>query len=248
MRPEIARKILEKTKEDFDKISEHFSATRQWLWKVMTSFLTYVKEWDKILDIGCGNGRLYELLKEKNIFYVGIDNSEKLIEIARRKFEISSKFKIQNSKPQFLVADALDLPFQNEEFNHVFMIAVLPHISSRKLQEKVLKNAYRVLKKEGHLFITCWNLFQPKYLWLNLKNRLANPKIYQGLGVRDFFIPWRFQEGKIIIQRFYHAFTKKELKKLLKKTGFRVKEIYYESQGKKSNLLKGFNLISIAKK
>lgn len=251
MNQETAQKILAKTKADYNQIAEEFSNTRVWLWKVMEFFFTYLKPGNKILDIGCGNGRLYELLKDKQIEYVGVDNSERLIEIAKEKLKtqnLNLKTITQNLKINFQVADALVLPFGNEEFNHVFMIAVLPHIPSMELQSKALANAHRVLKKDGYLFITCWNLWQPKMFWQNLKNRIKNPKLYRGLGRQDFMIPWKSSAGEILSQRFYHAFTKKELKKLLEKAGFKMERIYYEYKGKKATWFKGFNLIAIARK
>lgn len=238
MKSEIAEKILKETKSNFDKIAEEFSKTRESPWEIMESFLLYIKEGDKILDIGCGNGRLYELVKEKSVDYVGIDNSEKMIEIAKKKFP----------EARFLIADALNLPFKNEEFDAAFMIAVFPHIPSEKLQIQALSEVNRVLKKNGYLFITCWNLFQPKYFLINLKNRFKNPKIYQGVGLRDFFIPWKSSKGEILAQRFHHLFTKKELKKILKKSGFKIEKIFYEFKGRKSSWLKGSNLVAITKK
>jgi len=237
MKLEKAQKILEETKRNFDKIAEKFSESRKKSWEIMKIFINDIKEKEKVLDIGCGNGRLYELLKEKEVEYIGIDNSEKLIEIAREKF----------SKPKFIVVDALNLPFKDEEFDHVFMIAVLPHIPSKELQLKVLKNAYRVLKKNGSLFLTCWNLFQPKLFFANLIRRFKNPKLYQGFSLKDFLIPWQMKTGEKI-QRFYYAFTKNELKKLLQKSGFKIEKIFYEYKGEKSNWLKGFNLVAIARK
>lgn len=248
MKKEIAKKILEETKRNFNKIAEEFSETRFEIWPIIKVFTDYIKKGDKILDIGCGNGRLYRLFQEKqiNIEYVGIDNSQKLIEIAKKNFQFSIS-ESQISRPQFIMANALNLPFKDNEFDKVFMIAVLPHLPLREWQKKVLENTYRVLKKDGYLFITCWNLWQPKLFWRNFINRIKNQKLYQGLGWRDFFIPWHLQSGEII-WRFYHAFTKKELKKLLGKTGFKVEKIYYEDKGQKSNWLKGFNLVVVAKK
>lgn len=279
MNLETAQKILEQTKNGYNKIAEHFSATRVWPWKVMDSFFSYLKVGERVLDIGCGNGRLMEVLKNKSIDYVGIDNSEKLIEMAEKKFGIMNKelgimkqkmdssFIIHHSKFNFLIADALDLPFPNEEFDAVFMVAVLPHIPSEELQIKALENAYRVLKsgpdvslisknkevgiptlrRDGYLFITCWNLWQPKYFFANLKNRLKNPKLYQGFDWNDFLISWKSSEREILSQRFYHVFTKKELKKLLERAGFKIEKIFYEYKGEKSNWLKGFNLVAVAR-
>jgi ubiquinone/menaquinone biosynthesis C-methylase UbiE len=238
MKLEAAKKILEETKAGYNQIAEHFSVTRIWPWKVMESFFSYLKPDHKILDIGCGNGRLYEAIKDKKIEYAGIDNSEQLIEKAREKHQ----------SVVFQIADALSLPFEDGKFDHVFMMAVLPHIPSPELQLGALKNAYRILKPGGYLFITCWNLWQPKILWKNFKNRIKNPRLYRGLGWQDFLITWRNSQRNILSQRFYHAFTKKELNKILEKAGFKVEQIYYEYKGEKSNWLKGFNLVAIAKK
>jgi len=244
MRQEIAQKILEETKRNFNKIAEEFSFSRRWPWEILKKFTNYLQEGEKVLDIGCGNGRLYELLKDKNIEYIGIDNSEKLIELAKRRFKIQDS----RSKPVFLMADALNLPFQDNEFGAVFMIAVLPHIPSKELQIKALKEANRTLKPGGYFFITCWNLLQPKLFLKNFFNRIKNPKLYQGLGFQDFLMPWKTKERKTVF-RFYHAFfSKNELKNLLKESGFEIKEIYYEKYGQKTNWLKGFNLIAIATK
>lgn len=242
MNQKTARKILEQTKAGYNQIAENFSVTRIWPWKVMEDFFSYLKSGNKILDIGCGNGRLYEAIKDRNIEYVGVDNSEQLIKKAKERF------KIQDGKFEFVMADVLKLSFQKEEFEIAFMMAVLPHIPSQDLQLKALESVYHVLKPGGYLFITCWNLWQPKIFWKNFKNRIKNLDLYHGLGCHDFVITWKNSRREILSQRFYHAFTKKELKNLLEKAGFKVEQIYFEFKGGKSNWLKGFNLVVIAKK
>jgi len=256
MNQETAQKILKQTKNGYNQIAEHFSATRVWPWKVMDSFFSYLKVGERVLDIGCGNGRLYQAIKDRNINYVGIDNSEELIKRAKKNYQLPiipphrdpALAVASYQLPEFIVADALELIFQDKEFNHVFMMAVLPHIPSDELQIKALENAYRVLKPGGFLFTTCWNFWQPKMFWKNFKNRIKNKNNYQGLGWQDFLIPWKSSFGEILSQRFYHTFTKKELKKLLEKAGFKIGKIFYEYKGEKSNWLKGFNLVVIAKK
>lgn len=41
----------------YDKIAEHFSATRYKPWPRVAHFLQHIKKGSIVLDIGCGNGR-----------------------------------------------------------------------------------------------------------------------------------------------------------------------------------------------
>jgi len=118
MKEEIAEKILEENKKIYQLIADKFSATRYRNWSEIKELVKYVKTGDRILDLGCGNGRLYKLLEDKNIDYTGIDSSQKLIDIARFQF----------SKAKFLLGDALSLPFKKQKFDVIFAIAFLHHI------------------------------------------------------------------------------------------------------------------------
>jgi ubiquinone/menaquinone biosynthesis C-methylase UbiE len=241
MKPKLAQKILKETENVFNKIANEFSITRKYPWQIFHFFSNYVKDGDKILDIGCGNGRLVEVLKNKKIKYVGIDIAKKLIELAEKRFQ-----EIGFKDYKLLIANALNLPFENSEFDKVFMIAVLPHLPSKEIQMKALKEVYRVLKFDGYFFLVCWNLWQPKIFLKNILERIKNFKNYLGLGFKDFLIPWKTKNGKVF--RYYYGFFKNELKKLLEETGFYIEDIYFEKNGKRTNFLKGFNIVVIAKK
>ena len=60
MDKEYAKKILEETKENYNLISEDFSITRDKFWEELGFLSKYVNDSDKVLDLGCGNGRLSE--------------------------------------------------------------------------------------------------------------------------------------------------------------------------------------------
>jgi len=117
-------------------------------------FSNYITRGDVVLDLGCGDGRLFQIFRDKNIDYTGIDISEKLIKIAKRK----------NPNTKFIVGDALKLPFPDNSFTKVFNIAVLHHIPSKKLRLQLLSEAKRVLKPDGLLILTVWNLWDKKVL------------------------------------------------------------------------------------
>lgn len=214
--------ILVKTKKDYNTIASHFSEKRRFIWEDIKPFLKLVKQKDKVLDIGCGNGRLYGALKEKNIEYLGIDFSEELIKIARKKY----------SKACFKLADITKEKTWKYPcgFDACFCIAVLHHIPSKKLRLRVLQNIYKALKKNGFLFLTIWNMYQEKY-----------KKYFKNKKQKDLLIPYKISNGEKIIKqvdRYVYAFEKKELEELIKKAGFTIKQAYCS----------GFNLCFAAKK
>jgi alkylated DNA repair protein alkB family protein 8 len=223
MQKEYAEYLLKKTKEDYNLIAEDFSRTRWNIWAEFSIFRDYVKGGDEILDIGCGNGRLLELLKGKNIEYIGVDNSERLIEIAKRRYPTK----------KFLVADTLNLPFPNDYFDKVFLIAVLHNIPSKELRFKALQEARRVLKPEGLLILTVWDIWRKETVMLILKHLFLKLIGKSQLDFKDVFVPW----GKKV-RRYYHYFTKRELINLVKKGGFKIKKsgVAKNETGKRSNI------------
>ena len=43
--------------EQYDIISESFDNTRVRIWKTVTNYLNNINEKEKLLDVGCGNGK-----------------------------------------------------------------------------------------------------------------------------------------------------------------------------------------------
>lgn len=232
---EYAKYLLKKTAEDYNLIADQFSSSRYSIWPELNIFGKYIKEGEKVLDLGCGNGRLLDLFKDKKIDYIGIDNSEKLIEIAKKKCPDA----------KFQVADALNLSFPDNYFDKIFSIAVLHHIPSEEFRLQSLKEAKRVLKPGGLLILTVWNLWQRKTAWkLFLKHTLLQLIGKSKLDFKDIFYPWKSQDGVILIQRYFHLFTKNGLERLIKKSGFKIKEVEIFKREETKN----YNIYIIAEK
>ena len=200
-------------KRGYDLIAGDFSRKRQGLWPELLPFAGYVKPGGRVLDVGCGNGRLRALFKDMDVRYTGVDNSNKLLRLAKENQEL----RIKNQ--EFAVTDALALPFGDNRFDAVFSVAVLHHIPSDKLRLKFLREAGRVLRDDGALVVTVWNLRRLKFLKYRVR-ALLNKK----LGPGDILYPWKNEEGETVLERYFHCFAKGELVRLFKKAGFRIEE------------------------
>jgi len=232
MTQEYAKYLLNKTREDYNRIADEFSRTRMFVWKELNYLANFVEDGDRVLDIGCGNGRLVEIFKDKKIEYVGIDNSEKLIGLAKEyqsydrlgiePYQVAEGQAFEKIKSvQFLIGDALNLPFEDNSFDKVFSVAVLHHIPSNILRLRFLSEARRVLRSGGLAVLTVWGLWGRLATWKFLfKHLLSKPLGKSKLDFGDLFIPWQKK-----LDRYFHAFTKAELRRLVEKAGFKIKEI-----------------------
>lgn len=232
-----ARHILEKTRENYDKMAEEFSDTRAHIWEDLAYLKKFVQNGDKVLDLGCGNGRLLELFSDKKINYTGADSSEKLVEIAKNRYE-NNTILSSGSQCSFVVGDALNLPFEDDVFDKIFSVAVFHHIPSKEFRLQFLREAKRVLKKDGFLIIMVWNLWQKKGIWRFVKFTFLKLVGLSRLDFGDVLVPWKKKT-----QRYFHSFTRRELKKVAVEAGFSIEEI-----GLLTRKAGHFNIYIIAKK
>jgi len=211
MERKYADYLLEKTRQDYNLIADEFSRTRGKPWEeIRFLFDNYLTGGEKVLDLGSGNGRYFSYFEEKKVDYFGVDNSEKLIEIAKSFYP----------QARFQVANALNLPFPNNFFDKVYSIAFLHHIPSNELRIQSLKEVKRVLKPGGTLILTAWKLHQIKERYLLFKYTILKLIGKSKLDFRDIFEPW----GKKV-KRYYHCFSQRELEKLTKEVEFKILEI-----------------------
>jgi ubiquinone/menaquinone biosynthesis C-methylase UbiE len=97
----------------------------------------------KILDIACGKGSTAFYLAEKyGCSVVGIDISEELIQEAKA----TCKKKKLDEKVKFLVGNAMDLPFDDNQFDAAISQGILVFVDDKS---KTINEASRVIKNGG---------------------------------------------------------------------------------------------------
>lgn len=262
MDKQTQKNLLEVVKRNYEEIAEDFSETRKkHLWPELSRLTRDIKDGDKILDAGCGSGRMLEALKDKKIDYLGVDASEKLIKLAGERYQTAgSEFQVSSFK--FQVCDILELSKIPEiNFDYVFCAAVLHHLPGEDLRLAALKQLKNKIKPEGKIIITVWNLWSQKKfrkiiirtellkLFSKLKSmfrrkRSGKSQIAEcrALSISgdfgDIMFDWKNGKGEKTSRRYYHAFRKRELKKIIKKAGLKIEKIYNDK----------FNYYAILKK
>lgn len=173
----------------YDKIAKHFDHTRYKPWPGVKNFVSSLKPYSLLLDLGCGNGR--NLCINTQIIDMGTDISMPLCEFASKQ-----------GRPIFR-SSAINIPIKNDTLDHIICIAVIHHFASEERRIQCLKEISRILKVGGTAFVTAWAFEQ--------KSRVK-------IDDADQMVPWnsdaRFTEKSDKLDRFYHFFKKGEFAKL----------------------------------
>ena len=158
-----------------------------------------------ILEVGCGEGRVTEWIKDIPEKLIAIDPDEKRIERARQN--------IQNVN--FNIMSGENLEFDDEIFDVVLFTFSLHHQNSAK----ALNEAFRVLKKNGRAIVVepavDSEVEQIHYIFENEIENLENAKIaiknsfFKEKKNEDFFIKVTFNNRNELLEYFFNYYEMK---------------------------------------
>ena len=114
---------INQTIAGYDKIAKDWHGTRRQSWgevdeiikKYLCEFASQIHTGISLLDVGCGNGRLINLIEEfsgqanTKINYVGIDPSHELIKICEKEYNEINKENTNIINKQFIINDGLHI-------------------------------------------------------------------------------------------------------------------------------------------
>ena len=255
--------IKESVKNFYNAQAEKFSGTRKKQWPEFFYIKQEVEKilsqkWKiRILELGCGDGRLYRYLVDvfpkEQIEYTGVDISEGLINIAKENWELRDENLEKEVKCSFVVSDMLSFVEKQDQQSYDFVIAVasFQHIPKKYERLLILKNIYRILDYDGIVQMFNWSFshwFFKKYTMQIVKAFLLWIVSIFTKPLNDIYIPWK-NDWKVYY-RYYHIFFLFELKNLFKQSWFVIKELcYINREGNKSVSRKDArNSMIIAKK
>lgn len=149
----------------------------------------------EVLELGCGTARFSSIVKGK---YTGIDFSEKMLEIGKRK----------NPSLNLIIMDIDDVSKLNKRFDTIFIVRGFKFLNNPK---RTLKDCYNLLEEEGKIIIIYSNLNLISWNLLYLANvfRFFRKKS----GFFKFYTQGTGKEKK---------FRWMEMEKRLRETGFKI--------------------------
>lgn len=157
----------------------------------------------RFLDVGCGDGSLVLMAKDKFREVYGVDISSVRIERARGKLDRPDKGKIH-----FLQHDVDEgLPFNDFFFDAIACVATLEHIFN---PPALLDEIHRVVKAAGEFFVQVPNL-----AWISHRLQLLFGKLPVTGGTDELGMDWEH----------LHNFTVSSLRTLLESNGFEIKRV-----------------------
>jgi SAM-dependent methyltransferase len=125
-----------------------------------TAFLAALQPPGSALDVGCGTGALAERLVARGYRIVGVDPSEGMLEVMRRRAPAAEA--VQGS--------GAELPFDADRFDLVFTVATLHHIAAPDGVGRTLAEMVRVCRPGGRIVVWDHNPRNP--YWSNLMARV----------------------------------------------------------------------------
>ncbi|WP_375163464.1 class I SAM-dependent methyltransferase [Herbiconiux oxytropis] len=135
--------MFDQVAANYDRTNDVLSVGNAVLWRVATTRAVGPRPGEKVLDLAAGTGTSSASLARSGAHVVAADFSPGMIDVGRRR---------QAAVPniEFVVADGMDLPFADAEFDAVTISFGLRNIADPKV---ALAELFRVTKPGGRIVI-----------------------------------------------------------------------------------------------
>lgn len=238
MKESIRSQLLELNRHFYSELARAFDDKRQGTPPGLDKLLDYLPASDSerpiaVLDVGCGNGRFARILDKKSVpfFYVGIDGSAELLELAA-----AHTTDLRNGTTRFVQHDLTEGDWARSiisrfgYFDFVLCTAVLHHIPSYPLRLSIVQQlgrvANQVLILSSWQFLTSERFVSKRIPWTTLG--LSEDDLEPG----DALLPWKHGHYAI---RYVHQLDGGEFRRLASDAKLTLQEEFY-ADGKEGNL------------
>ena len=240
MREAVINQLIALNLKFYQTFALPFSATRMRIQPGVRRILKNIKGGEQILDLGCGNGETYSVLKEIGFYgqYIGIDSNNTFLNIAKSKLQ---QEQVPEKNAIFILADLTNpvwyanLP--QSHYDLIFAFAAIHHIPSQFLRNRLIHHIHDQIIFNSSLSRS--SFIHSEWQFLNNPRFLTRIVPWDTIGLSeddidpgDYLLDWR-HEGYGI--RYVHHFSENELEQLAHENGFQIVDMFY-SDGEGGNL------------
>jgi 2-polyprenyl-3-methyl-5-hydroxy-6-metoxy-1,4-benzoquinol methylase len=233
MDEQTIEQLLTLNRQFYAAFARPFAASRSLSDPALTCILPHIPHRARVLDVGCGNGRLALLLDRERpgTTYLGVDVVPELIEVARaqvgRLDTISAKFHVAD-----IARPGWDKMIDAHPFDRVVILAVLHHIPSLSLRTQVVRESASLLASDGRLILSTWQFLDNVRMRRKIVSWAEASIPEKALEPGDYLLDWK-REGQGL--RYCHLVDKAEVEHLAIESGLRVHRTF-RAGGREGNL------------
>ncbi len=218
-------KLLALNREFYAAFARPFAGSRPASDPALTAILPHIPQRARVLDVGCGNGRLALLLDQERpgAAYLGLDAAPELIETARAQTK-----RLTNISAQFRVADVtqLDIAHRSLDIAHwslITCLAVLHHIPGLALRLRVLRDLAELLSPDGRLILSTWQFLSSARMRRKIVGWAEIGVPEEALEPGDYLLDWK-RAGRGL--RYCHLVDETEVEQLAAASGLSVRQTF----------------------
>lgn len=212
----IIQRLNELNRTFYDTFAASFAASRGESEPGLERLLRDLPAGTRLLDLGCGQGRVAGLLPV-GCAYLGVDYSAGMLAEAQHRYPHA----------RFMQADLLAEGWEAQvgaPWETVLLRAVLHHIPGYTERLRLVRRAAALLAPEGVLILANWQFLRIPRLRQRLRDWRDIGLDPANLEPNDYLLDWR-REGEGL--RYVHLIDEDETRRLLDDAGLYLREQFY---------------------
>jgi SAM-dependent methyltransferase len=216
-----ARRLVDLNRTFYQSFAASFAETRARVQSGARRLLARIGTQTAVADFGCGNGNAAGFLAEHGFrgSYLGLDLSDALLEIARRR---ALPFPARFQTADFLAPD-WERAFSPHLADVILLFAVIHHIPGFEPRAAFLRVCRSLLLPGGSLFLSAWQFTRSAKLRERIVPWREADLSDSDVDAGDFLLDWR-REGRGL--RYVHLLEDDERRALADAAGFDERESF----------------------